>query len=181
MGNFRLDNSRPRSQTTVAMKMLSIRFRFIVLGVIVVAAVVSCCNYAFVVPGTIVPGTESFAFVDIGTKQRVPGYVEWKSKAQFDAALKRVSGHHGMYCLCVLKDANSAPIYPYNPYDPAASAHCQGYDCPAGKIRTVKVTKSKAADNIAAGGSALNDPHITYRVQSPDPGDISKVLEALKP
>ena len=58
---------------------------------------------------------------------------------------------------------------------------CPPENNPPGNIRTVKVTKSKAADNIAAGESAVNDPHATYRVQSADPGDIIKVLEALKP
>jgi len=48
------------------------------------------------------------------------------------------------------------------------------------KIRTVKVTKSKAADNIAAGESAANDPNVVHRIQSPNPGDIKKVLDTLK-
>jgi hypothetical protein len=43
------------------------------------------------------------------------------------------------------------------------------------------VTKSKAADEIAAGESAANDPNVMHRVQSPDPSDIKKVLGTLKP
>ena len=52
--------------------------------------------------------------------------------------------------------------------------------CPPVNIRTVKVTKSKAADNIAAGESAVNDPNVMHKVRSPYPGDISKVLDALE-
>ena len=48
--------------------------------------------------------------------------------------------------------------------------------CPSGNIRTVKVTKSKAADNIATGESAVNDPNAMHKIQSPDPGDIKEVL-----
>jgi hypothetical protein len=157
------------------MKTLSGTFRFIVLGVIVIAAVVSCCNYAFVVPGTIVRGTESFAFVDIGGAQKASTYVEWKGDGtKFKQALKQVRDHHGKICLCVVMPGGT-------PYPHQLNNDCPNYHCPPVNIRTVKVTKSEAADNIAAGGSAANDPHITYRVQSPDPGDIKKVLDALKP
>ena len=61
---------------------------------------------------------------------------------------------------------------------PCSKCH-EDYKCPPDNsppvnIRTVKVTKSKAADNIAAGESAVNDPNVMYRVQSPDPGDIKQ-------
>jgi hypothetical protein len=156
------------------MKTLSGRFRLIVFGVIVVAAVVSCCDYAFVVPGTIVPGTRSFAFVDIGSKQKGPTYVEWKNKQKFDEALARVRKNGGKICICVLISSGGKP------YRHPLNNDCPDYDCPLENIKTVKVTKSKAADNIAAAQSAVNDPHVTYRIQSPDPGDISKVLGTLK-
>ena len=150
------------------MKSLSERFRFVVFGVIVIAVVVSCCNYAFVVPGTIVTGTKSFAFVDIGIKQRTPPYVYWKSQCQFDNALAQVCRNGGHYDLTVLLKDGAEPIHPYKP-------------CPfLGCIKTVKVTKSKAAENIAAGESIANDPNVSHRVQSPNPGDIVKVLDALK-
>ncbi len=51
---------------------------------------------------------------------------------------------------------------------------------PSEEIKTIKVTKSKAAENIAAGESIANDPNVSHRVQSPNPGDIVKVLNALK-
>jgi hypothetical protein len=163
----------------LAMKTLSGRFRFIVFGVIVIVAVVSCCNYAWVVPGTIFPGTRSFAFVEIGSKQKGPTYVEWKDEGTLGEALAQVCGHHGQVCLCVVRNAGDQPSYGYKACRPPAPA-CPNYECPPANIRTVKVTKSKAADNIAAGESAANDPNITYRVTSPDPRDITKVLGALQ-
>ena len=145
------------------------------VSVIAIVAVVSCCNFPFVVPGTIVPGTRSFAFVDIGTKHRAnPAYIKWKDKDQFDKALAQVRGHNGKICICVLLNSGGEP------YRHELNNDCPDYHCSPENIRTVKVTKSKAADNIAAGESAANDPNVMHRVQSPDPGDISKVLAALK-
>jgi hypothetical protein len=161
------------------MKTILGRFRFIVFGVIVVAAVVSCCNYAFVVPGTIVRDTRSFAFVDIGTKQRGNvRYAEWKDEVTFENALKHVRSHMdkgASYCLCVIRNTGDEPQF-YDSYNKCPPR----YDCPPADIRTVKVTKSKVADGTAAGGSTANDPNITYRITSPDPRDISEVLAALK-
>jgi hypothetical protein len=147
------------------MKTLSGRFRFVVLGVIAIVAVASCCNFPFI------PDIRISSYsVEIGSKQRVRRYVEWKTPAQFKAALDQVCAHYGNYDFYVLESEH------------AEETHLKK-DCkhnPPGNIRTVKVTKSKVADDIAAGESAVNDPHVTYRVQSPDPGDIIKVLDALK-
>ena len=153
------------------MKTLSGRFRFVVFGVIVIVAVVSCCNFPFI------PDIASYS-VEIGGKQKASTYVEWKDERQFENALKQVRGHEdkgASYCLCVMRTPNDTP-HPYDSYNKCPPR----YKCPPGNIRTVKVTKSKAADNIAAGESAVNDPHVTYRVQSPYPGDITQVLDALK-
>lgn len=156
------------------MKTLSGTFRFIVFGVIVIVAIASCATPPF----PIVAGTRAYAVVEIGNGRqgKTATYAEWKDDgAQFKQALEQVRGHNGEYCLCVIEKPGDRPHQYPNSKCP------RHYDCPPANIRTVKVTKSKAADNIAAGGSAANDPHITYRVQSPDPSDISKVLEALKP
>ncbi|PYJ23014.1 MAG: hypothetical protein DME99_04010 [Verrucomicrobia bacterium] len=152
------------------MKTLSGRFRFVVFGVIVIVAVVSCCNFPFI------PDIASYS-VEIGGKQKASTYVEWKDERQFENALKQVRGHEdkgASYCLCVMRTPHAT--HRRIPYSKCP----RGYECPPGNIRTVKVTKSKAADNIAAGESAVNDPHVTYRVQSPYPGDITQVLDALK-
>jgi hypothetical protein len=141
----------------------------------VIVAVVSCCNFAFV-PDTTVLTSVDLATVEIGHDVRGKRtYVEWKDEGKdFYRALEQVRGHKGEYCLCVVMPGGTP--HPYDSYN-----KCPGkYDCPPVNIRTVKVTKSKAADDIASGQSAANDPNITYRVQSPDQGDIIKVLSALK-
>jgi hypothetical protein len=154
------------------MKTLSGTFAFI-LAVVVIVAVVSCCYFPSILD------TKPLATVEIGHELRgkIPKrtYVEWKDKAKFDKALEQVRDHNGEYCLCVMMNPKDEP-HPYDSHNKCPT----GYKCPPGNITTVKVTKSRAADNIAAGESAVNDPHVTYRVQSPDPGDIIKVLDALK-
>jgi hypothetical protein len=161
------------------MKTLSVRFRFVVLGVIAIVALVSCYTFNF----PLIKGTRSCfepgrSYVEIGQGPRatIPTYVEWKDEgAKFKQALDRVRGRPGgSYCICVIEKPGGRPHqYP--------NSKCSGrYECPPGNIRTVKVTKSKAADNIAAGESVVNDPNVTYRVQSPDPSDIIAVLDALK-
>jgi hypothetical protein len=155
------------------MKALSGIFRFVVLGVIVTVVVVSCCNFPFVADTT--------AYIEIGHQPpgiaRTRTYVEWKNKDDFDKAMNQVRGHNGKYCLCVLMPGGTP--YPYESNNDCSKK----YHCPDPEnIRTVKVRKSKAADKIAGGESAVNDPHVTYRVQiqSSYPDDISKVLGALK-
>jgi hypothetical protein len=152
------------------MKTLSRTFRVVVLTVIVIVVVVSCRNFPSI------PNTIPFFGVDIGhlplanRKDNVAIYVRWKDEGKFKAALEQVCGHHGEYDLWILRDHNEkdhwkkicSPNYPRN-------------------IRTVKVTRSKAADNIAAGEPAANDPNVMHRVQSPDPGDITTVLNTLEP
>jgi hypothetical protein len=163
--------ARPGVKPSVVMKTLSGTFRFVVLGVIVTVVVVSCCDFPFI------PAILSYC-VEIGGKQKGPTYgptyVEWKNKDAFDEALAQVRHNNGKICICVLLNSGGKP------YRHPLNNDCPDYDCPSENIRTVKVTKSKAADNIAAAESAVNDPHVTYRVQSPYPGDISKVLNALK-
>lgn len=153
------------------MKTLSVRFRLVVIGVIAMVAVVSCCYFPSI------SGTRSYATVEIGDQPpgKITRYVKWKKKGDFDKALAQVRANNGKVCICVLESSYDKP------HEHELNNDCSSrYDCPSEKIRTVKVTKSKAADNIAAGESAIDDPHVTYRVQSPNPGDIKKVLDALK-
>jgi hypothetical protein len=146
------------------MKTLSGRFRLVVLTVIVVVVVVSCCNFPSIQDKRI-----SLYSVEIGNEQ-TGQYVEWKTTGDFDRALDQVcwsrQGRHGGWYE-FYTDADRT--HPYRPCPP-----------PRGKIRTVKVTKSKAADKIAAGEPVANDPNVMHKIQSPDPGDISTVLDALK-
>lgn len=154
------------------MKTLSVRFRFVVLGLIVIV-VVGCCCFPTI------PSIASYS-VEIGNQQRGPKYVNWKDKDKFDAALAQLRSNpngNGKICICVLMSDQP----PSTPYPHPLNNYCRqwNYKCDSKNIRTVKVTKSKAADEIAAGESAVNDPHVTYRVQSADPGDIKNVLDAL--
>jgi len=148
------------------MKTLSRTFRFVVLGVIVTVGVVSCCTFPSIT------NTAPFFGVKIGnySKDNAPIFVRWKSEDKFKAALEQVCGHQGEYDLFILRDNNEKEYWKKN---------CNPN--PPRNIRTVKVTKSKAADNIAAREPAANDPNVMHRVQSPDPGDIIKVLNTLEP
>jgi len=163
------------------MKTLSLRFRFVVIGVIAIVAIVSCCT----IPNPLIPDTKSVitatvSYIEIGpqpgAKIRGRTYVDWKDKAKFEKALAQVHDNKNRkICICVLESSGGTPyLHPLNNNCPP------DYKCPSGKIRTVKVTKSKAAENIAVGESAVNDPNITYRIQSSNAGDIIAVLDALK-
>jgi NADPH:quinone reductase-like Zn-dependent oxidoreductase len=155
------------------MKTLSRTFQFVVLGVIVIVVVASCCNFPFV--------TDTTEAIEIGhqlrantPKKTYRTYVEWKNKDDFDKALAQVRRNNGKICICVVMPGGT-------PYPHKLNNDCPHYDCPFPEnIRTVKVTKSKDTDKIAAAESALNDPHVTYKVQSPYPGDIITVLGTLK-
>jgi hypothetical protein len=150
------------------MKTLSVRFRFVVIGVIAMVAVVSCCYFPSI------SGTTAYATVAIGDELRGK-YVEWKNKDDFDKALAQVRANpKGKICICVLESSRNTP------YRHKLNNDCPKYACPRENVRTVKVTKSKAADKIAAGESVANDPNVMHRIQSPDPRDIIKVLGTLK-
>jgi hypothetical protein len=150
------------------MKTLSVRFRFVVIGVIAIVAVVSCCYF----PSIPDPRISSYS-VEIGSEQRGI-YRDWKDKRTFDEALDQVcavaAAHHATYDFHVKLHDQADDIYPYK--------KCRSN--PPGNIRTVKVTKSKVADDIAVGESAANDPNAMHRIQSSDPGDIKKVLDELQ-
>ena len=158
----------------LAMKTLSGKFRFVVLGVIVIVAV-GCSCYFPSIPDTRI----SLYSVVIGGTQRAPtAYVEWKDKGRFDNALDQLRAN-GEYCLCVIKKPGEKP-QPYD-YKCHSRYNCPPDNGPPGNIRTVKVTKSKAADRIAAGESVANDPNVTWRVASSDPALVKNVLDQLKP
>jgi hypothetical protein len=153
------------------MKTLSKTLRFVVLAVIVTVVVVGCCN----IPFPTVPGVISY-IVNIGSQRRTrsdDGYVNWKSRKQFDDALKQLCAHGGTYCIAVKFDHTVI-----DPYHPEGSKDCTR--CSWNNIRTVKITKFKAADKTAAGPSAANDPNVMHFVQSPYPGDITKVVDSLQ-
>jgi len=159
------------------MKALSRTFWFVVLGVIVMVVVVSCCVF----PTTPDPRITSYS-IDISYRQRDQHqYVEWKGDGtNFKQALAQVRGRKGgEYCICVIEKVGDEP-YQYPGSKCPEDYKCTSENSPPINIRTVKITKSKVADNRANGESAVNDPNVGYRVRSADPGDIAAVLNALE-
>ena len=157
------------------MKALSRTFWFVVLGVIVMVVVVSCCVF----PTIPDPRITSYS-IDIGYRQRVQ-YVEWKGDGtNFKQALAQVRGRKGgEYCICVIEKVGDKP-YQYPGSKCPEDYKCRSENSSPVNIRTVKVTKSKVADNRANGESAVNDPNVSYRIRSADPGDIAAVLNGLE-
>jgi len=141
------------------MKTLSGTFALVILAVIVTVAVVSCYQAPALVPN------QKFLLY-IGTKGIFKTtYVEWTTEDQFDEALKQVCQHGGTYEIRKLKADGEKP---YN------AKPC------VEMLKTVKVTKSKVADDAAAGESASNDPNVVYKVAAASKEDIDKVLSDLK-
>jgi hypothetical protein len=141
-----------------AMKTLSGTFAIVVLAVLVIAAVVSCTF-------RLVPNQKFLLY--IGTKPIFgkPTYVYWTTEEKFDDALKQVCRNGGTYKIRKLKAEGEEP------YDAKSCTEI---------LKTVKVTKSKVADDAAAGESASNDPNIVYKVAVASKEDIEKVLSELK-
>ena len=153
------------------MKTLSGRFWFVVFGVIVIVAVGSC---------SCLPLIPNILYnVEIGNQQS-GHYVEWKDDGTgFKQALQQVVAAGGDYCICIIEPGRKLYQYPGSKC-PECYPKCRSENSSPVNIRTVKVTKSKVADNTANGQSAVNDPNAMYRIRSPDPGDIKNVLDALK-
>jgi hypothetical protein len=134
------------------MKTPSGTFAVVVLAALVTVVVVSCTF-------RLVPNQKFLLY--IGTKPIFgkPTYVNWTTEEKFDDALKQVCQNGGTYKIRKLKADGEEP-----------------YDAKSCKeiLKTVKVTKSKVADDVAAG-----DPHVTMKVASASIEDIKNVLDAL--
>jgi enoyl-CoA hydratase/carnithine racemase len=98
-----------------------------------------------------------------------PKYVELKpgTAGKLHAALAKLKGHGGVCELTFLDKANGNP----NPH------FCETI---AARLKTDRVIKSAAATNVGAVDAVANDPHLMYRIASPDPGDVSDVASLLK-
>jgi hypothetical protein len=154
-----LANWDARSQTNRAMKAPSGKFAFVILAAIMTLAVVSCVTYQ------LIPNQKYLLY--IGTKPIFgkPTYVNWTTEDEFDDALKQVCQHGGTYKIRKLKADGEEP-----------------YDAKSCKeiLKTVKVTKSKVADGVAAAESVANDPNAVMKVATASKEDITTVLNALK-
>ncbi len=126
------------------------------LPVLATVVVVSCSVQ-------LVPNQKLLLYIGTKTLFKTT-YVEWTTEDQFDEALKQVCQHGGTYEIRKLKADGEKP---YN------AKPC------VEMLKTVKVTKSKVADDAAAGASAGNDPHVTMKVAAASIEDVKKVLDAL--
>ena len=145
----------------VAMKRLSETFALILAGIALVTFL-SCCEQQ------LKSKAKPNFVLEIGTKTiwgNPKTYVEWTTEDEFDEALKQVCQHGGTYEIRKLKADGEKP------YDAKPCIEI---------LKTVKVTKSKVADDAAAGASAANDPNALHKIAAAKEEDITKVLSALK-
>jgi hypothetical protein len=158
--------STPRPVGRSSMKTLPRALAFVVLAVIATLAVVSWFLTYRMVPNQ---KPDHKLFLHIGTDTIFETtYVYWTTEEKFDDALKQVCQNGGTYKIRKLKaDGEKA-------YD---AKSCEEI------LKTVKVTKSKAADDAAAGASGANDPNVTSKVAVAvaNRDDIKTVLDALAP
>ena len=149
------------------MKTLYRTLAFVVLAVIVTLVIGSWFLTYRLVPNQ-KPDHKLFLIIGIKPLFGKPTYVDWTSEKAFDDALQQVCRNGGAYKIRKLKAQNE-----------------ESYDatpCPE-ILKTVKVTKSKVADDAAAGESAANDPNVMNKiaVAVENKDDLKKVLDALSP
>jgi hypothetical protein len=143
------------------MKPLSGTFAFVALAVIAIVTVLSCQTHL----SSVNRRPEKI----IGDPDAHPRrYVEFKNGLNdlyhFNDVLKTLKRNGGDCQIYLLRRAGGREEFNY----------CD-------RIKTDKITKSKVTDSPAAGESAANDPHVTYRVASPSQADIDAVVDTLKP
>jgi hypothetical protein len=143
------------------MKTLSGTFAFVVLAVIAIATLPSCCRkqvseeaLADQKKFTLKIGRTDDDFVDV-------------SKDKFDEALCALKANKGDFKISFKKDPEATPT----PYDPS---------CRIVSINTDKITTSGLARTEPAEESSAYDPNVTFRVTSNSATDIKAVLDTFK-
>jgi hypothetical protein len=160
------EGKKPRPVGRSSMKTLPRTLAFVVLAVIVTLAVVSWFLTYRMVPNQ---KPDHQLILHIGTDTIFDTtYVYWTTEEKFDDALKQVCQDGGTYKIRKLKAEHEKA---YN------AKSCEQI------LKTVKVTKSKAADQAAVGASGANDPNVTSKVAVAvaNKDDIKAVLDALVP
>jgi hypothetical protein len=147
------------------MKTLYKTLAFVVLAVIVTLVIGSWFLTYRMVPNQR-PDHKLFLIIGIKPLFGEKKYADWTSEKAFDDALQQVCDHKGTYKIHKKVDGHEYDAKP----------------CPE-ILKTVKVTKSKVADDAAAGESAANDPNVMNKiaVAVENKDDIKKVLDALSP
>jgi hypothetical protein len=146
----------------LVMKAPSARFAFIGSTAIVMI-LFGCC---------IQQPTGQLFEVTIGDPNaKPPKFVELKNGLEDEpalrAALGRVKAHGGLCQIEFLRHDGEEPDRHYCDQIPA-------------RLKTERIIKSAAANKAARDSSAANDPHVTYKIASSDPTDITGVLNLLK-
>jgi hypothetical protein len=146
----------PEVKPAGAMKTPSGRFVFVVLAGIAIVTVISCRTLQL-------SPNQSFGAI-IGDPN-VPKYVPLKNglagEGKFRADLAHLKRHGGVCQIEFLRKDGEKPEVDY---------------CDHVSLKTDRIIKSAAANNVRREELAANDPHVTYRVQSNDPTDIANVL-----
>ena len=105
------------------------------------------------------------AFVlNIGKRFPHKEYAPVKSQDDLDSALNAVS-KQAVYDIDFLDHDGGTAIPHYTPR-------------PHTSLKTNRVIRPDVAEQTLAEASAANDPNVMHKIQSPDPGDITKVLDA---
>jgi hypothetical protein len=163
------------------MKTLSRTFTFAVLAVVAIIAVLSLRAFA-VGSNQEIPAHKKFKIIKpITCGHPGPGgYCQLTTSQQaLDTALIALeaghNGDHGKHHLKFLCKDGDNPVEPYNPHgQDAAHGH------PKCQAKTVKVTKSEAANTAAADASAANDPNAVHYLYSDYSADIKAVLDCFQ-
>jgi 5-keto 4-deoxyuronate isomerase len=143
------------------MKTPPTRLAFIVLAVVAILAFLACSQRLWFGKDTFVLNIGSKGVFGVGKK-----YVDVKSQDDLDSALNALSDQ-AQYDIDFLSHEGATPIPHYTPR-------------PHTSLKTNRVIRSDVAQQTLAEESAVNDPHVTYRVQSSNPADIKTVLNAFK-
>jgi hypothetical protein len=103
-------------------------------------------------------------------KAKPPKFVELKNGLEGEPALRKalaqIKAHGGLCEIEFLRHDGEEPDRHY-------CDHIQA------RLKTDRIIKS-AAVNVARDHSAANDPHLSYKIASSDPDDITAVLDLLK-
>lgn len=145
------------------MKTLSGIFAFVVLAVIAIVTLPSCCRKQ--VSEEV---TDKTVFLQFGTKTKTKTeYVE-VNKTDFDKALCTLKANGGQYKVEFLADPKATPIDDYDP------------DCSQVSINTDKITTARVVQAEPAEESSAYDPNVVYHVRSNSPTDVKNVLDTFK-
>lgn len=148
------------------MKTLSGTFAFVVLAVIAIVTLPSCCRKQ-VSKKDECPTDKSvlLRFGKPGTEKTPTEYVE-VNKDDFDKVLCRLNKKQ--YYVDFLPDAKATPIPDYTP------------SCSRVSINTDKITTARVVQAEPAEESSAYDPNVVYHVKSNSLQEIKDVLDTFK-